>query len=107
MAQAQEAHRVNVFVIFGWLVALTGAELYIASDGVMTGTALVLGLVGSALVKAALVAIYFMHLKFEGVLIWTMMIASLVIGIAFILVLFPDLVQDGYWKGFISHLYHD
>ena len=59
----------NYLAIFGWLFALTVVEvgiIYLPVPKLMIAA----GLVILAVVKASLVAIYFMHLKFEKVVIW-------------------------------------
>ena len=95
MTQAQ-AHQVNVLKIFIFLIVLTVIEVGAASAN-LSQAALIGILLGSAVLKALLVAIYFMHLKFEGRLIWGMIIGAGILGIAFVLVLFPD-IAIGYWK---------
>ena len=60
--------------------------------------ALVIFLVGTAIAKAALVALYFMELRFEKKLVIFVIAAPIVIAIAYVLVLFPDIVVGGYWE---------
>ncbi len=51
------------YVIFVLLTVLTGIEVWIAKGTV--GNTKIIGLIGLAVSKAALVAIFFMHLKSE------------------------------------------
>ncbi|MDP6518347.1 MAG: cytochrome C oxidase subunit IV family protein, partial [Planctomycetota bacterium] len=51
-------------------------------------------LVGTAVVKALLVASYFMHLKFEGKLILWMVGGTMILATFFLLMLWPDIVGD-------------
>lgn len=51
------------YVIFVLLTVLTGIEVWIAKG--TTGNVKIIGLIGLALSKAALVALFFMHLKSE------------------------------------------
>ena len=55
--------------IWGWLTALTAAEVLLAMAPVPRA-ALVLGLSGMALWKALLVALEFMHLRLENRWLW-------------------------------------
>ncbi len=82
-------------LVFLWLCIFTVIEIgvtYIA----MPKKLLVTFLIGTALVKAILVALYFMHLKFEGKLVWSMVLIPSVIATVFLLALFPDIVYS-YW----------
>lgn len=94
---AQEAHpKVNAIKIFIWLVVLTAIEIglvYLNLPKALLATALIL----SAMMKAALVAVYFMHLKFEGKIIWGVLAGTCALAAIFTLGLFPDIVV-GYWK---------
>lgn len=59
-------NRKEYWVIFGLLLALTILEVGIAQPGLgISKTLMRLGLVGMALAKAALVALFYMHLKHE------------------------------------------
>jgi cytochrome c oxidase subunit 4 len=90
------ARRVNALKVFGWLIVLTLVEVGMVYLG-LPKRALAAGLVGTALWKATLVALYFMHLKFEGRLIWGMAVGTVVLGLVFVGLLFPDIVV-GYWR---------
>ena len=84
-------------LIWIWLLILTllevaAAWLYkyeesFAGIGVIT---LIL-LVGMALVKALLVAMYFMHLKFERLLFVIIVCAPLIFATILVVALFPDI----------------
>ncbi len=83
-------------LVFFWLTVFTAIEIgmtYLDWSRPM----LAVGLIGTALVKAFLVAFYFMHLKFEGKLVYFMIIFTSVIAILFLLLLFPDIVVHNYW----------
>jgi caa(3)-type oxidase subunit IV len=49
-------------------------------------------LVSTALAKALLIALYFMHLKFDQRVVWLLPGIPVAIGIVFVLGLFPDIV---------------
>ncbi len=88
MATAAHKHP-NYMAIFWWLAILTVVELAVvfAPLAKVTIGALLCAL---ALAKAALVAAYFMHLKFETKTLTYIAFTPLVIAILLIFVLMPD-----------------
>ncbi len=83
----------NYMMIFWWLLALTILELVAGS--IHTGPAYpyaakVILLVGMALTKAALVALYFMHLKFEKRTLGVIAVTPLILCAFLLFMLFPD-----------------
>ena len=76
-----EEHAVpNYMAIFWWLLGLTIAEIAWAiiphhSELVLAG-----GIVALAIVKAVLVALYFMHLKFERKTMGLLFASTLILG---------------------------
>jgi cytochrome c oxidase subunit 4 len=97
MAASQEAphHHVNYYGIFGLLVILTiltvGAAFLPAvangSEGVKVLVALTI-----ASIKAAFVALFFMHLKFEGKMIYVIVGVPLALTVILVCALIPDIV---------------
>jgi cytochrome c oxidase subunit 4 len=88
---AMPHHKVNYYMIFVALVALTVVTVAIAFkrfDNEMVNVLLAL-LVAS--VKAMFVATYFMHLKFEGKLIYTIFMVPLVLTVILVCALIPDI----------------
>lgn len=81
----------NYLAIFGWLIALTVFEVGITYIE-MSQALLASLLVASALAKAALVALYFMHLRHEVRLIVATVVVCLLLSAVFVLALFPDIV---------------
>lgn len=77
-------------VIFGWLVIFTVLELAAVGVG-MPRSALVVTLIGTALGKAMLIALYFMHLKFESRWVWLLPGIPLFFIVLFVFGLFPDI----------------
>jgi cytochrome c oxidase subunit IV len=70
----------NYMAIFWWLLGLTIAEIAWAiiphnSELVLAG-----GIVALAIVKAVLVALYFMHLKFERKTMGLLFASTLILG---------------------------
>ena len=88
MATAAHKHP-NYMAIFWWLAILTVVELAVVFMPIGKVTIAVL-LCALALAKAALVAAYFMHLKFETKTMTWIAITPLAIAILLIFVLMPD-----------------
>ena len=62
---AARAHRAQYLVVFGVLGGLTLVELGVARAPGVARAAVVLALVTLAVAKAALIALFYMHLRFE------------------------------------------
>lgn len=56
----------NYWAIWAWLAGLTVVEVIFALDSPLPEIVMILGLLAMAIWKALLVALYFMHLRFEG-----------------------------------------
>jgi cytochrome c oxidase subunit IV len=86
-------HHVNYFAIFGILVVLT--IVTVAAAFIKTESELVKILIALAIasVKATCVALFFMHLKFEGKLIYLIMIVPLILCLLLIFALIPDVMH--------------
>jgi cytochrome c oxidase subunit 4 len=80
----------NYMGIFWWLLALTLLELAVIYMPIHRMGILVL-LVALAISKAALVALYFMHLKFERVTLGLIALSPFVLCVFLILMLLPDI----------------
>ena len=65
MTQTPAAHPRPYMRVFGFLILLTAAEVGVAFV-LSASTAKVPLLIALAIAKAALVAMYYMHLRFEG-----------------------------------------
>ena len=85
-----DAHRPNYFVVWLWLVGLVfisiGASFFLPKGAALLLIFLV------ALVKAVLVLLNYMHLKFERPLLYALVIVPLLIVAILIFALFPDFV---------------
>ena len=82
----------NYMAIFWWLLGLTIAEVAWAviphhSELVLAG-----GIVGMAIIKAVLVALYFMHLKFERRIMGIIFASTLILGCILVSVGIGELV---------------
>ncbi len=80
----------NYISIFWWLLALTILEIAVIYTPFARLFIIIL-LVGFALAKAALVAMYFMHLKFERATLAMIAVTPLIICLFLILMLLPDM----------------
>ncbi len=80
----------NYIGVFWWLLALTILEIAVIYMP-MARLIIVILLVGMALSKAALVGMYFMHLKFERLTLGVIALTPLILCVFLILMLFPDI----------------
>jgi cytochrome c oxidase subunit 4 len=80
----------NYMGVFWWLLALTLLELGVIYVPIHRMGILVL-LVVLAISKAVLVALYFMHLKFERVTLGLIALSPFVLCVFLILMLLPDI----------------
>ena len=80
---SQSEHKIpNYMAIFWWLAGLTVIEVgYSSILPHSQKTILILGLVGFAAIKAVLVALYFMHLKFEPKSLGIIVGSTLILGV--------------------------
>jgi cytochrome c oxidase subunit 4 len=87
---AEPHHEPNYMGVFVWLVILTVLELAVVY---MPFTKLVIAalLISLAVTKAALVALYFMHLKFERGTLALVALSPFVLCVFLILMLTPDI----------------
>ncbi len=80
----------NTISIFWWLLALTILEIAVIYTPIAR-LAIIILLVGFALAKAALVGMYFMHLRFERITLAMIAATPLIICLFLILMLLPDM----------------
>ena len=86
-------HRVNYLAIFGLLVVLTVVTVAVAFVHLERELTKVLVALTIASVKAAFVALYFMHLKFEGKLIYLILLLPVFLCVVLVIALIPDIVH--------------
>ena len=79
----------NYMVIFYWLAALTALEVGVTYAPIPKLLMIAI-LVGLALTKAAMVAMYFMHLKFERTTLGLIALTPPVLLVLFVCVTYPD-----------------
>jgi cytochrome c oxidase subunit 4 len=88
-----DAHDVNYMAIFWWLLALTILEIMAGYPHAGPSYPHLLKgalLVGMALAKAALVAMYFMHLRFERITLGYIAMIPLILCVFVVLMVMPD-----------------
>ena len=85
-------HHVPYFLIFGLLVVLTVVTVAVAFIEIRSEIAKVLLALAIASVKASAVAFFFMHLKFEGKLIYLILIVPLLLCVLLVVALIPDII---------------
>ena len=86
-------HKVNYLAIFGLLVVLTVVTVVVAFVHIERESIKVLVALTIASVKAAFVALYFMHLKFEGKLIYLILLVPVFLCVVLVVSLIPDVVH--------------
>lgn len=90
---SHEEHYVNYMAIFWWLLVLTILEVfagYPAAGAAYTQTMKGALLVVMAVAKAALVAMYFMHLRFEKLTLAFIAMIPLVLCVFIVIITMPD-----------------
>ncbi len=85
-------HAVAYFKIFFTLLAFTGLTVAIAFIHFPSELINVLLALAVAVVKGSLVGLFFMHLKFEGKLIYLIVIVPLLLCVLLMCALIPDIL---------------
>src|SRR3954470_24876758 len=85
-------HTVNYYAIFAALVVLTIVTVLVAFHRFHSEIVNLLLALLVATIKATLVAFFFMHLKFEGKLIYMIFIVPLILCVLLIVALIPDVL---------------
>jgi cytochrome c oxidase subunit IV len=79
--------------VWGWLLGLTAFEVFLAYLRLPALIMLTI-LVGISLIKAALIVSYFMHLRFEKLGLFLLLVPAMVFCICMMLIMFfPDSVR--------------
>ena len=98
MAKTDHKEHPKYMNIFWWLAGLTVVEVGVAiPEYAMVLKAILL--IGLACAKAALVANYFMHLKFEKRTLTLIVITPFLICVFLVFMLMPDLTLDTRHEG--------
>ena len=88
----------NYMLIFYWLAGLTVLEVAVAYAPIAKLLMITL-LIGLAFGKAALVAMYFMHLRFERMTLALIALTPPVLLVMFLTITYPDAA----WRVFAGH----
>ena len=97
-------HKVNYLFIFFSLVILTIATVLVAFHRFENEVANLLLALLIASIKATLVAMFFMHLKFEGKLIYIIAIVPLMLCVLLVCALIPDIMY-GHLMNDVGHTF--
>jgi cytochrome c oxidase subunit IV len=89
MSKAHESP--NYMMIFYWLAGLTAVEIAVAYLPASMRVLMIALLIGLAVAKAALVAMYFMHLRFEKRTLSVIALTPPVLLILFVVITYPDI----------------
>ena len=95
----------NYMAIFWWLLGLTILEIAWAVVFHQSGKLLLAGgIVAFAVIKACLVALYFMHLKFERRVMGVLFASTLILGVILVSAGISELVlpRPGYSHGAVN-----
>ena len=90
----QSGHVKTYIKVFISLTIFTAVEYFYAHLFKDAFVVLVLGLMTWAIIKAALVGLYFMHLKYEGRWIFAMLIPAGLLGVVLVCALMPDIAMQ-------------
>jgi len=97
-AHPEGSTRVFLIVWF-WLLALTGVEVFLGYKQLELKLMLVL-LMGLSIVKAALIIAYFMHLKFEKLSLFLTLFPMLIFCIVLMLIFLGDATRIPHMRPF-------
>jgi cytochrome c oxidase subunit 4 len=87
-------HHPNYWAVFGALVLLTAVsfititDMWVGALGAQSGRTVVMLV---AICKALLVALYFMHLKYDWFKVYVMIVPALILGTVLVCALLPDI----------------
>jgi cytochrome c oxidase subunit 4 len=79
----------NYMAIWFWLALLTVLEIWVAQMGIPKPL-MISGLIGLAVAKAVLVALYFMHLKFERATLGLIALTPPILLVLLAFAVYPD-----------------
>ena len=92
MSEVRQHAHPNYWAVFAGLAVLTFVELGVARVSSWSQQVLILVLLGLAIWKALLVALYFMHLRFEGNRMRLFAIAPLPLTVIIVLAVLTEFV---------------
>jgi cytochrome c oxidase subunit 4 len=89
-SESEPHHAINYFAVFITLVILTILTVVVAYANLKSELAKILLALTIASIKASAVILYFMHVKFEGKLIYLILLVPVSFGIMLVIALLPD-----------------
>jgi cytochrome c oxidase subunit 4 len=89
-----ESHVSTYLKVFVALLVFTVLEYLYAKVAQAHFVSLVLGLMALAVTKATLVAMFFMHLKFEGRWVYLLLVPAGLLAAGLVLALYPDMARS-------------
>ncbi|HYX68736.1 MAG TPA: cytochrome C oxidase subunit IV family protein [Terriglobales bacterium] len=92
-ATPQHEHKLGVFFyVWGALLVLTGAEVFLAYQN-MEPVKMLMILMGLSVIKSALIILFFMHMKYESARMRRVLMPVLVICLCLMSMFFADAVR--------------
>jgi len=101
-SEPEPHHVVNYFAVFITLVILTFVTVVVAFANLKSEPAKIFLALTIASVKASAVILYFMHVKFEGKLIYLILIVPITFSIMLVFALLPDITFAPIFHDFSS-----
>lgn len=90
----ENTHHVNYLMIFGALCICTILSIFF--DTLKNPALIVAGVLAIAVAKAAFVMTYFMHLKFEGMWKFIILMPTAILAVGLMVALAPDMAMHYY-----------
>ena len=78
-----------MYIVWGWLLALTLIEVFLAYEQ-FSLLVMLLALLGMSIVKAALIMSWFMHLKFERISVVLTIVPAMIMCLLLMNIIWPD-----------------
>ena len=85
--------KTQYFWVWGGLLVLTAIEVFLAYEQLFTPIKMLLILLGLSVIKAALIILYFMHLKFETRRMRYVLMVAAVVCLSLMSMFFADAVR--------------
>ena len=85
--------KAQYFWVWGGLLVLTAIEVFLAYEQLFTPIKMLLILLGLSVIKAALIILYFMHLKFETQRMRYVLMVAAVVCLSLMSMFFADAVR--------------
>lgn len=97
MSVNEQSMEKTYYKVFFGLLVFTVSTFFLA-EGLENKFASIVSVLLIATVKASLVALFFMHLKFEGKWKYLLLVPTCILAIVLVVALLPDIARLGPWK---------